>query len=240
MVDKLKRIIELAKRTPLKYKTEPVKIIEMKYTSFDKLPSSEVKKILDYYKVPVELTPEFEKRDFNTISRLSHIISQLKHESGNFTRMEENLNYSAKRLRQVFPTRVKTDAYAQELAHNPEKIGNAIYGGRYGNTSDGDGFKYRGRGALMITFKDNYREAEKDTGIPFVSHPELMSTMGKGMIASLNWLSKRKVNNLIEKAPSNIEAIKSVTKLINGGYNGLNHRESLFYQTLGEIRNIVG
>lgn len=209
-----------------------------KTSAHQTLTYGQVNSILKLFKIPEELTPEFVKRQFNTISRLAHIISQLSYESANFTRLSENMNYSATRLRQVFPSRV-TVQQAQALAHKPREIANHLYGGRFGNNKDNDGWIYRGRSPLMITFKDNYRQMEEITGIPFVENPELMETMGYGMIASLAWLESRNINQVIAKPPTNYETVKAVTKVINGGYNGLDQRESLFHLTLNKIRKVI-
>ncbi len=93
-----------------------------------------------------------------------------------FKPRSENLNYSAKRLRQVYPSRVKTDAFAQELANaGPAAIGNTLYGNRYGNAQN-DGYKYRGRGLIQLTFKGNYETYGKKAGTPqIVDNPDLVN-----------------------------------------------------------------
>ena len=93
-----------------------------------------------------------------------------------FKPRSENLNYSAKRLRQVYPSRVKTDAFAQELANaGPAAIGNTLYGNRYGNAQN-EGYKYRGRGLIQLTFKGNYETYGKKAGTPqIVDNPDLVN-----------------------------------------------------------------
>ena len=106
---------------------------------------------------------------------LAMAMAQPQAECG-FKPRSENLNYSARRLRQVYPSRVKTDAFAQELANaGPAAIGNTLYGGRYGNAQD-EGYKYRGRGLIQLTFKGNYETYGGKAGTPeIVENPDLVN-----------------------------------------------------------------
>ena len=106
---------------------------------------------------------------------LGMAMAQIQAECG-FSPRSENLNYRASTLRRVFPTRVRTDAFAQELAAaGPAAIGNTIYGNRYGNAQD-EGYKYRGRGLIQLTFKDNYRTYGPKAGHPeIVENPDLVN-----------------------------------------------------------------
>jgi len=104
---------------------------------------------------------------------LGMAMAQVQRECG-FKPKSENLNYSAKRLRQVFPSRVRSDSFAQRLANaGPAAIGNTLYGGRYGNKKD-EGYKYRGRGLIQLTFKENYERYGKLAGKPeVIENPDL-------------------------------------------------------------------
>lgn len=106
---------------------------------------------------------------------LASALAQIQRECG-FEPHSENLNYSASRLRQVFPSRVRSDAFAQQLAAGgPAAIGNTLYGGRNGNAQD-EGYKYRGRGLIQLTFKDNYRNFGGAAGHPeIVENPDLLN-----------------------------------------------------------------
>ena len=106
---------------------------------------------------------------------LGMAMAQIQAECG-FRPRSENLNYRASTLRRVFPTRVRSDAFAQELAAaGPAAIGNTIYGNRYGNAQD-EGYKYRGRGLIQLTFKDNYRTYGGKAGVPqIVDNPDLVN-----------------------------------------------------------------
>lgn len=104
------------------------------------------------------LIPALEKFNISNKERVASFLSQIAHESGQFNTLEENLFYSAPRLRKVWPKRFPTLAFAQKYEKNPEKLGNYVYANRMGNgpTSSGDGYKYRGRGLIQLTGRSNY------------------------------------------------------------------------------------
>ena len=89
-------------------------------------------------------------------NRLQYFLAQLGHESNGLTHKEENLNYSAKRLTEIWPSRFPTLDSAKPFAFNPEKLANKVYGGRMGNTEPGDGYRYRGRGYIQLTGRETY------------------------------------------------------------------------------------
>lgn len=102
---------------------------------------------------------EWEKGGHSDIRWLAYILATAHHETGGrFSAVTENLNYSAKRLTQVWPSRFPTIAAATPFANNPQALANKVYGGRMGNTGPNDGFRYLGRGLVQITGKDNYRK----------------------------------------------------------------------------------
>jgi putative chitinase len=106
----------------------------------------------------------FPTYDINTPHRVAAFLAQCGHESGGWTVFEENLNYSAQGLNGIFKKYFPTLESAQPYARKPEMIANKVYGGRMGNgpESSGDGYKYRGRGPIQLTGKDNYRAFAKD------------------------------------------------------------------------------
>jgi putative chitinase len=109
----------------------------------------------------------------NTRLRLSHWLGQNAHESGGFSRLVENLNYtSAARLMAVWPSRFPTAASAQPFVRNPEGLAEKVYGGRMGNALPGYGWRYRGRGLKMITGFTNYLDLQGITGINIVANPD--------------------------------------------------------------------
>lgn len=100
---------------------------------------------------------EWEKSGQTDLRWLAYIIATAHHETGDrFAPVEENLNYSAKRLTEVWPSRFPSIASATPYANNPQKLANKVYGGRLGNTGPDDGWRYRGRGLVQITGRDNY------------------------------------------------------------------------------------
>lgn len=160
----------------------------------------------------------------------AHFIAQMAHETQGFTRFDENLNYSAKRLREVFSKYFPTDALAKQYAGKPERIANRVYANRYGNGSEssGDGYKYRGRGFTHLTFKDNYRDASlaifHDQRL--VTDPTLAAEpMTAAQIAVWYWNSRECCG------PARNDDIAAVTRKINGGYNGLEDRRGWLVRT---------
>lgn len=165
----------------------------------------------------------FAKYGINTPLRKAHFLAQLEHESG-LKPVAENLNYSAKRLREVFlkyfPTIEKANAYGSK----PEKIANLVYANRMGNGDEqsGEGYKYRGRGFIQITGKNNYAALSKDTGIDYVNNPDWLLREADAMISAVWYWNRINGNKL-----ANADNIKAITKAINGGFNGIEHRTEL-------------
>lgn len=158
----------------------------------------------------------------DTKERVNMFLAQCGHESGGFTAFSENLNYSAKGLRTVFPKYFPDDSVANAYERNPEKIANKVYANRMGNgpESSGDGWKYRGRGMIMTTGRVNYTEFSKYSGIDAVNNPDLLSTDISVAIKSAIWFWNK--NNLNKFADA--KDILGATKKINGGTHGLEDR----------------
>jgi putative chitinase len=160
-------------------------------------------------------------------SRAAHFFAQTAHESGGFKSFSENLNYSAKGLRQIFGKYFKTDLEAQMYARQPERIANRVYANRMGNgdAASGDGWKYRGRGALQLTGKDNYKAFADYVKRPDVmTNPDLVS--GELCFESALWFfDKNKLWSICDKGV-NDAAILALTKRINGGTHGLDDRKA--------------
>lgn len=163
------------------------------------------------------------KYEVNTPLRLSHFIAQLEHESG-LKPISENLNYSAARLLVVFPKYFKTLKEAKLYERQPEKIANKIYSNRMGNgdESSNDGWKYRGRGFIQLTGLSNYSALSKSTGIDYINAPDKLLNESDAMIAALWFWSVNKLNSIADE-----DDILTITKKINGGQNGLAHRQEL-------------
>ncbi|WP_200902894.1 glycoside hydrolase family 19 protein [Pseudomonas fluorescens] len=157
----------------------------------------------------------------NSPVRVAAFIAQVGHESGQLTRMVENLNYSADRLQAVWPNRFDA-ALAAQVARKPEQIANIVYGGRMGNTLPGDGWKYRGRGLIQLTGANNYRAAGSALGLDLINHPELVEQPDTAaLVAGWFWQS----NGLNELADAG--QFDKITRAINGGLNGQVDRVAL-------------
>lgn len=163
----------------------------------------------------------FEKYEVNTPKRLAMFMSQCSHESGGFKFVKENLNYSAQGLCKVF-SKYFTPEKAKICERQPEKIANIVYANRMGNgnESSGDGFRYRGRGYIQLTGKENYtnfaKHCNKELNDSFLKWCE----SEEGAIQSALWFWNK--NNLNQYADT--DDIKTCTKKINGGFNGLEDR----------------
>lgn len=163
-----------------------------------------------------------DKNGINTSLRLSHFFAQIDHESG-LKPISENLNYSASGLIRVF-RKYFTDIEAVNFANKPQKIANRVYANRMGNSDEksGEGYKYRGRGFIQLTGKENYYKLTEATDINFLENPDLLLDEANAMIAALWFWNKKGLNELADQ-----DNIKAITKAINGGYNGLEHRTKL-------------
>lgn len=182
----------------------------------------------------------------NTPKRLAAFLAQVGHESAGFSQLEENLNYSAEGLANTWHTRfarkLQNGSYAKntvgrylpsdlalKIARKPVLIANNCYANRMGNGDDksGDGWKYRGRGLKQLTGKSNYAELTLDTGIDFVSNPDLLLEPVYAVISAC-WFWKK--NNLEVYADK--QDIEGMTKKINGGLIGIEHRKALYNKAI--------
>ena len=164
-----------------------------------------------------------ERWGITTINRLAAWLPQLAHESGGFTRLEENLNYSAERIAAVWPSRFPTIQHAAPYARDPVKLARRVYGGRLGNDSLSDGYVYRGRGLIQLTGRENYRAAPKAGSVALEDVPELAKEPAvAAMIAGWYWQS-RGCNELADAGD-----FRAITRKINGGLTGLADRERLW------------
>lgn len=157
--------------------------------------------------------------------RAAHFFAQTAHESGNFKAFSENLNYSADGLQKIFGKYFDA-ASAAKAARNPEKIANKVYANRMGNGNEasGDGWKYRGRGALQLTGKDNYKAFADYLKKPeIMDNPDLVATE-YSFESAIFFFEKNKLWAICDQG-INDAAITSLTKRINGGTHGLDDRK---------------
>jgi putative chitinase len=155
--------------------------------------------------------------------RLHFLLAQVGHESAGLTRVEEGLNYSAARLVAVFPKRYPDIAAAAPFANNPQKLANTLYGGRLGNgpPASGDGYRFRGRGYIQITGRENYGKIGAIAGVDIIADPGAAASADHALeIACGYWMSR----NLNAIADTN--DYEAVTRAINGKMIGIEDRRA--------------
>lgn len=168
----------------------------------------------------------------STANRLQFFLAQIGHESGGLTVVEENLNYSARRLTQVWPSRFPTLESAQPFANNPQALANKVYADRMGNGApdSGDGWSYRGRGYIQITGRDGYSNVGAAIGIDLVNNPGLAATPADALQVACGFWKWKNIN-----AACDTGDFVKVTRLINGGTVGLADRQAW----LEKVRNVL-
>jgi putative chitinase len=176
------------------------------------------------------LQETFEKYQINIPKRQACFIGQCMHESGGFKFLRENLNYSAKALMNTWPSRFPDADTAEKYARQPEKIANKVYGGRMGNTEDGDGAKYIGRGLIQLTGKDNYTAFGEAIGEDLVANPQLVEEPRYAALSAGWFWNKRGLNALADAMD-----IETLTKRINGGSIGIDDRKAKISMVLNAI-----
>ena len=171
-----------------------------------------------------ELPLVMEKFGISNSTRLSHFLSQVAHESGNFKFVNENLNYGAKGLLGIFKKYFPTEALAKAYERKPEKIANKVYASRMGNGDEasGEGYKFRGRGYIQLTGKDNYKAFSDFIGEDCVANPDLVATKYP-LTSAAFFFHKNKLWDICDKGHSH-DVVTAVTKRVNGGTIGLEDR----------------
>ena len=161
------------------------------------------------------------KFGIDTPLKLAHFLAQCGHESGGFKVTSENLNYSAQGLRNIFP-KYFPGTLAESYQRNPQKIASRVYGSRMGNGAEttGEGYKFRGRGYIQLTGKDNYTAFGKSINENVTSNPDVVST--KYPLLSAAWFFSK--NCLKKCVDASDQTVTNVTKCVNGGTNGLSDR----------------
>lgn len=167
------------------------------------------------------LNETFAKFNINSVRQQAAFIGQCGHECGNFKVFEENLNYRAETLMKLWPKRFPTLEFAKQYEKNPKKIANSVYASRMGNRDEasGDGYRFRGRGAIQLTGHSGYYHAGQACGVDFVMEPDLVATPKYALMTAGWFWSTHGCNPLAENADW-----VGLTKKINGGTIGLDDR----------------
>jgi len=174
--------------------------------------------------VIAQLPDTIAKFELNTPLRLAHFLAQAGHESGGFKLVTENLNYGAKGLLGIFKKYFPTPEKAALYERKPEKIANLVYGGRMGNgpETSGEGYKFRGRGYIQLTGKDNYKAFDLVVEENITENPDLVAT--KYPLLSAAWFfHKNGLHKIADKGATDV-VVTEVTKRVNGGTIGLPDR----------------
>ena len=164
------------------------------------------------------------KFEINTPLRLAHFLAQCGHESGGFKATQENLNYSAGGLKGIFSKYFKEAGLAESYQRNPEKIASRVYGGRMGNgpESTGDGYKFRGRGYIQLTGKDNYTAYGKAMNEDMTANPDKVAT-NYALLSAAWFFSKNGLHKMADGGATDA-VVTQITKRVNGGTIGLPDR----------------
>jgi putative chitinase len=164
----------------------------------------------DLVEVLVNGADLLEAAQISTPLRLQHFMAQIATETGGLKSIEENLNYSAERLRQVWPSRFPNLTTAKLYAHNPQKLAGKVYGGRMGNKNAKDAWDFRGSGLLQNTGRENFEKAG------YADNPDYLRTPDGALHAALEYWTRNNCNALADK-----DDVVGLRRRINGGTNGL-------------------
>lgn len=155
--------------------------------------------------------------------RLQHFLAQCAHESGGFTKLSENLNYSADALCRLWPARFPGDV-ADAYARQPQKIANRVYGGRMGNGDEasGEGWRYRGRGLIQLTGRENYGKASQAIfgDLTLIVDPDQVAEPRAATLSAAWFWQSHACNELADA-----DDLDGITRRINGGLNGIGDRQ---------------
>lgn len=184
----------------------------------------------EWYELIVNILPKY---NINTNERIAGFIAQTGHESRDWSILEENLNYSASALNRVFPRYFRNAGVNAQLYHRqPQRIANRVYANRMGNGPEesGDGWRYRGRGLIQLTGKNNYQQFANYTGLEFEKITDYVGTK-TGALESACWFWE--INGLNSLADR--QDIRGMSRRINGGFNGIDDRKLRYRVALDTI-----
>ena len=185
---------------------------------------------IEYFHEGIDQT--FQVFDINTPQRAAAFLAQTGHESGGLNLTEENLHYKAATLSRLWPRLFPADVAEQYAAQGPQAIGSRAYGGRMGNGPEetGDGFRYRGRGLIQLTGKDNYAACGDALGMDLISDPDQVAQNPVAVLSAGWFWDTHHLNALADQGD-----MLTITKRINGGTIGLEERVELYNHILSVL-----
>lgn len=171
----------------------------------------------------------FQKFEMTTPARLAPFLATILEETGDLAVTYENMNYTAPRIAEVWPSRPEAVKYA----HDPVNLANCVYGSRMGNRGwmSGDGYRYRGTGLLQTTGLEAFQKYAKEWGVDFVGHPELLLTAEHALKPALSEWRDHGCNELADKGD-----FREITHRVNGGYTNMPER----LRQLGRVKAAMG
>lgn len=187
----------------------------------------------EYIAAMVDLWPKLQAKYGLTDADVPHSLAHMAAETGGFNWLEENLYYTTtKRLRQVWPSRFKSDAAATPYVRAPEKLANLVYGGRMGNTAPNDGWLYRGSGCKQTTGKTNFKAVQSATGIPCVTAPYLLRSFPAALESAFVYWRDNRLSKIVAAGG---DVVAKLTKAIQGGTGGLADRRTYTARALKAV-----
>lgn len=189
------------------------------------------KTVLESYVEPLNTVAEYYEM-FENPRRVAGFLAQIAHESGGFNAVVENLNYSAQGLRKIFPKYFPNDEIANQYARQSQKIANRVYANRMknGDEASGDGFRFRGRGLIQLTGRDNYTKFAEALDMSIEDTISYLETPN-GAVASAGWFwDNNKLNQFCDR-----DDFVTLTKRINGGTIGLADRQHHYHLALKHL-----
>lgn len=190
-------------------------------------------------KYAVALDKAMQECGIDTAERARAFLAQVGHESAQLNRVEENLKYSAQALRKVFPKYFPTQQEAVMYAYHPEQIANRVYADRIGNGNEksGDGWKYRGRGLIQITGRDNYVAMSALMGKDLTVWPDALLMPLDACRSAALWWKANGLNALADKlATDERKTFEAITRRVNGGLSGLEDRWAIYQRAKAAIK----
>lgn len=188
----------------------------------------------------VALDKAMQECGIDTAERARAFLAQVGHESAQLNRVEENLNYSAQGLREIFPKYFPTQKEALAFARNPERIANRVYADRMGNGREesGDGWTFRGRGLIQITGRDNYASMSSLMGKDLTIWPDALLLPLDACRSAALWWKANGLNALADKLSGSGErkTFEAITKRVNGGLNGIDDRWEIYQKAKAAIK----